>query len=166
MRRASLSGTIMLVVFSMLLGGCGSDQTNSKVAKDSKAAPEAGAESYESTVHEVHDEMNSAMSAAFASQQLDAQLVRVARTTATRSLKQMAAATAPTRYRSAHDEYTAGLTTFAAILADVEGQVNEPDVARRHLGDKRFSTGVAHLEKATSLYDEAGLDLNAAAESG
>ena len=160
-RRATVLQVSVLLVTLVALAGCGGDRP----ARDSSDAAATRDETYESVVSEIHREMNAAMSAAFSSRELDAQRVRAARTTATESLRRMEEATVPVDFRTAHAEYTTGLDTFAAILADVEDQVDEPDVARRHLGDKRFSTGVAHLERATKLYRDAGLDLDAGADS-
>lgn len=151
-----------VVLLATVAAGCGSDSR----AAGPRTKRSSDASTYERQIRRVHEDMNEAMSAAFATRQLDRKLVRTARTTASRSLETLQSAKPPKRYAKAHDEYVLGLETFVAILTDVERQVDQPDLARRHLGDKRFTTGVAHLEKASKLFAKAGLDLNAATGEG
>lgn len=160
-QRAALKLTLAIFA-GLALVGCGED----KATQRSEPASDSALLEYEQDVRTVHADMNDAMSAAFGTRQLDPKLVRAARTTATESIEAMGSGTPPDRYKDPHGEYTKGLETFASILADVERQVDDPDVARQHLGDKRFITGVAHLEKASELYKEAGLDLDEMSGSG
>lgn len=135
--------------------GCGSSDAGERNASNADRT-----QSYESSVRAVHAEMNDAMAAAFASSSLDADRVRTAKETAQEAASRMEAAEIPEAYTRAHEEYLRGLETFVEILDDVEQQVDDPNVARRHLEDERFSSGVQHLERASQLYDDAGLDLD------
>lgn len=146
---------------SVIAVGCGEEQ-----ASKAKPAPTASQTTYETTVRTIHADMNGAMAAAFGSSSLDESLIRDARTTAQDATAEMSEVKVPARYGDAHEEYVKGLDTFVDILSDVEGQVDDPNVARRHLGDKRFTTGVGHLERASRLYSTAGLDLDARAAGG
>jgi hypothetical protein len=148
---------LVMAVTGALATGCGPD------AEDRREAPSpAGATAYETSVRSIHADMNEAMAAAFAPGDLDAARVGAAEQTARRAAAEMESAQVPKRYDEAHAEYARGLATFVEILGDVEAQVNDPNVARRHLQDERFATGVGHLERASQLYEDAGLDLDAA----
>lgn len=159
--RRSIAAALTLLV-SVAAVACGGEQDR----REGGSEAEPPVSSYERTVRTVHTDMDDAMAAAFGSGSLDAELVHEARTTAEEARTRLDQAAVPARYRPAHEEYTRGLETFVDILEDVETQVDDPDVARRHLGDKRFSTGVGHLERASELYSEAGLDLDASAATG
>ena len=135
--------------------GCGDEDAPTE--KRASAPPRS---SYETTIRTIHTDMNDAMAAAFADGSLDEDRVREARTTAQDAAAKMDEAQVPSKYKLAHQEYARGLAAFVDILEDVEAQVDDPNVARRHLADKRFSTGVSHLERASRLYSDAGLDLD------
>lgn len=162
LRQRTLLKLTLAIFAGLALVGCGEDTATQR----SEPASDSALLQYEQDVRKVHADMNDAMSAAFGTQQLDPKLVRAARTTATESIEAMGSATPPDRYKDPHGEYSKGLEAFASILADVERQVDDPDVARQHLRDRRFATGVAHLEKASELYKEAGLDLEETPDSG
>lgn len=159
--RTPLHLLLMLVAASAFTACAGDDDSTAQ-----QRPPRDAVSSYERDVRDVHDAMNDAMSVAFGSQQLDADLVQAARTTASESVDEMNSMDPPRRYDAAHAEYTRGLALFASILADIHRQVGDPNAARRHLADKRFTTGVAHLERASDLYSEAGFDLDEPAADG
>jgi hypothetical protein len=146
---------VLTVIVGVILAGCGS---SAAVERDAPKADRT--QSYETTVRAIHTEMNDAMGAAFASSTLDADRVRTAKETAQQAAARMESARTPDQYTRAHEEYLRGLETFAEILGDVEQQVDDPNVARRHLEDERFTSGVQHLERASQLYADAGLDLD------
>lgn len=146
---------VLAALVGIAVAGCGSN-----AAADSDDTKAGGTKTYEATVRTIHVDMNDAMGAAFASSSLDADRIRIAKETAQKAAARMESASTPDRYTRAHDEYLRGLETFAEILDDVEQQVDDPDVARRHLEDERFTSGVQHLERASQLYADAGLDLD------
>jgi cytochrome c556 len=152
---------VLAVAVGMLVAACGSD-----AAAERDEPKRDRAQRYEAMVRTIHSDMNDAMGAAFASSTLDAERVRAAKETAQQAVTEMESANTPDRYARAHEQYLQGLETFAAILGDVEQQVDDPNVARRHLEDERFSSGVQHLEQATQMYADAGLDLDDDATTG
>lgn len=160
MRRILLTLVVAALAASGI-AGCGKGDVDRDGQRGTPGRDDT-ATSYERDMRRIHRDMDAAMAAAFRSTALDPRLVREARAAATESASEMQATDPPARYEDAHAEYLAGLRTFQEILTDVARQVGDPDVARRHLGDKRFATGVAHLEKASTLYEDAGLELDGA----
>jgi hypothetical protein len=151
---------ILTSLIGLVVAGCGSSDATKR--GQSSADRE---QRYEAVVRTIHSDMNDAMGAAFGASTLDATRVRTAKETAQQAVRRMETVTTPDQYADAHEQYLEGLEAFAAILDDVEQQVDDPNVARRHLEDERFSSGVQNLERASKLYSDAGFDLEDSAPS-